>query len=63
MKLSKVSVEVNSWVFKHHFPMQKVEKIEPNKSSDVKAPVISDKAFCVNRRSSAMRSIVSIAML
>ena len=26
--------------------MQKVEKIEPNKSSDVKAPVISDRALC-----------------
>ena len=30
------------------------------KASDVKVPVISERAFCVKRRSSAMRSIVSI---
>mgnify|MGYP007000365895 CR=1 len=57
VNLSRVFVMVYSLVFKHHFPMQKVEKIELNKSSDVTAPVISDRVSCVRRRSSAMRSI------
>jgi hypothetical protein len=30
---------------KHHLPMQKLEKITPSKSSALKAPVISFRAF------------------
>ncbi len=39
-----------------YFPMQKVEKIRPKRSSEVKRPVISPSAFCAWSRSSAMSS-------
>ena len=40
-----------------YLPIQKVENISPKISSDVTWPVISSKAFCANRRSSATNSI------
>ena len=49
--------------FPHHFPIQNFEKIDVKRSSDVNFPVISDKAFCVKRKSSAIKSIVSIESL
>ena len=49
--------------FPHYFPIQNVEKIDVKRSSDVNSPVISDKAFCVRRKSSAIKSIVSIDSL
>jgi hypothetical protein len=50
-------------VFPHHFPIQNVENIDVKRSSDVNFPVISDKAFCVRRKSSAIKSIVSVESL
>lgn len=39
-----------------YLPMQKLEKIRPNKSSELKAPVISPRDCCAWRRSSASNS-------
>ena len=39
-----------------------IEKIEVNRSSEVKVPVISESAFWVRRKSSAIKSMVSMAM-
>lgn len=39
-----------------YFPMQNFEKITPNRSSDVNSPVISLRAVCASRSSSAIRS-------
>ena len=39
-----------------YLPMQKDEKIRPNKSSELNTPVISDKHCCARRKSSAANS-------
>lgn len=44
---------LNSWFY---LPIQKLEKISPNKSSEVNSPVISDKARCASLNSSANNS-------
>ena len=41
---------------RYYFPIQKLEKIRPSKSSEVNSPVISDIASCANRKSSAASS-------
>src|SRR3990167_2059614 len=47
----------NSLLYSLYFPIQKLEKIRPNKSSAVNSPVISERESDACRKSSATNSL------
>ena len=52
-----ILMSVNQQFYTTHLPIQKREKITPNKSSALNSPVISLHANCASRRCSANSSI------